>query len=404
MINDMKIVQINIFPNLSTGNIMSNIHKRLLEEGIESYIVWGRGRKANNEHEIFMNDKMGIYYHVLYTRMTDKTGFASKRATKKLLKKLDEIKPDIIHLHNIHGYYINIEMLFHYIKENNIKVVWTLHDCWAFTGHCAYFEVAHCNKWKKGCYDCPQLNTYPNSFRDNSKQNYNNKKELFNNLNMTIVTPTNWLAKLVKESYLKNYSVKVINNGIDTNLFKPRKSNFREKYHLENKKIILGVASTWSERKGLNDFIKLSSIIDENCKIVLVGLNNQQIKKLPKNIISIKRTSSPIELAEIYSAADLYFSPSIEETFGMTIIESIACGTKAIVYKDTAMEEIIDKRYGTCIERGKLDLVKEELENVTKIKKEDIDNKYTLDYQNNLYLELYHNILSSSKKEKNNLK
>lgn len=347
----MKIVQINIFPNLSTGNIMSNIHKRLLEEGIESYIVWGRGRKANNEHEIFMNDKMGIYYHVLYTRMTDKIGFASKRATKKLLKRLDEIKPDIIHLHNIHGYYINIEMLFHYIKENNIKVVWTLHDCWAFTGHCAYFEVAHCNKWKKGCYDCPQLNTYPISNKDNTEFNYKNKKELFNGIeNMNIITVSKWLESKVKESFLLKYNISTIYNGIDLNVFYPRKNNLREKYNLQDKKIILGVASTWSERKGLEDFIELSKVISDEYKIILLGLNKKQLKKMPENILALERTDTIDELAEFYSVADVYFNASMEETFGLTTVEAMACGTPAIVYNSTALPEVVSKNSGIVVE------------------------------------------------------
>lgn len=390
----MKIVQINTFSNKSTGTIMMNIHKKLLDNGVESYVVWGRGRKAQDSTEIYINDKIGVYKHALCTRLTDKTGFYSKNATKKLIQKLDEIKPDIIHLHNIHGYYINIEILFNYIKKNNIKVVWTLHDCWTFTGHCAYFDMIRCDKWEKECYNCPQLNTYPVSYIDNSKWNYKKKKELFTGLDMTIVTPSEWLANLVKKSFLKEYEIKVINNGIDTNIFKPRNSDFRIKYNLENKKIILGVASDWSERKGLNDFILLSQKLNNEFKIVLVGLSKKQIKKLPNNIIKLGKTNSAIELAEIYSAADLYFSPSLEETFGMTIVESIACGTKAIVYKGTAMEEIIDKRYGVCIEKGRLDLVKKELKSVIKIKKEDIDNKYTLKQQNNLYFELYNDILN----------
>ena len=223
----MKIVQINTFSNGSTGNIMMNIHKELLKKGVDSYVVWGRGRKSQNQNEIYMNDKLGVYFHALYARLTGKVGFASKSATKKLIQKLDEIKPDIIHIHNLHGYYINIELLFNYIRKNNIKVIWTLHDCWAFTGQCPYFTMQNCDKWKTQCYCCPMINEYPKTFKDNSFWNYNKKKKLFFDLNITIITPSEWLSQLVKKSFLKNYQVYVINNGIDLNIFKPTKSNFK---------------------------------------------------------------------------------------------------------------------------------------------------------------------------------
>ena len=201
----MKIVQINSFSNGSTGKIMMCIHKELQKSGYDSYVVWGRGRKAENEHEIYLDDKLGVYFHAIYSRLTGKTGFASKRATRKLLKRLDEIKPDIIHLHNIHGYYINIELLFNYIRKNKIKVIWTLHDCWAFTGQCPHFTYVKCDKWKTECNKCPMIHEYPKTIRDNSTWNFNKKKELFIGQDITIVTPSKWLAGLVKESFLKAF-------------------------------------------------------------------------------------------------------------------------------------------------------------------------------------------------------
>jgi glycogen synthase len=197
----LKIIQINTVPNGSTGCIMMSIHKQLIKDGYDSYVVWGRGRKAQNNHEIYMNDKIGVYFHILYSRLTGKTGFASKRATKNLLKKLDEIKPDIIHLHNLHGYYINIELLFNYIKKNNIKTIWTLHDCWAFTGHCAYFEISNCNCCKGE--KCIDIKSYPKSIKNNSLWCYQKKKLLFSDIkDMTIITPSQWLMTLVNNSYL----------------------------------------------------------------------------------------------------------------------------------------------------------------------------------------------------------
>ncbi len=347
----MKIVQINSVPNGSTGKIMMNIHDNLLQNGYESYVVWGRGRRAKNEHEIYMDGKIGVYFHVLYARITGKNGFASKRATKKLIHHLEKINPDIIHLHNIHGYYINIELLINYLKNNNIRVIWTLHDCWPFTGQCSHFERIKCDKWKKQCYDCPLISSYPKSFIDNSTWNYYKKMQLFNGLDMTIVTPSIWLSKLVKQSFLKEYDVKVINNGIDTSIFKPTKSNFREKYKLENKRIILGVSNVWTRAKGYDDFIELSRLLDDDYKIVMVGLNDKQLKELPNNIIGIKRTESQQELVELYSSADIFFNPTYEDNYPTVNLEAIACGTPVITYNTGGSPEIASNYgYVTCKE------------------------------------------------------
>lgn len=346
----MKIVHINTFPNKSTGTIMMNIHKFLLKNDIESFVVWGRGRGSNNEREIFLNDKLGTYYHGLYTRLTDKTGFASKKSTRVLLKKLDEIKPEIVHLHNLHGYYINIELLFNYLKKKKIRIIWTLHDCWTFTGHCTHFEYANCEKWKNKCLNCPLINKYPKSFKDNSEWNYVKKKDLFNGLNITIVTPSKWLTNLVKQSFLKKYETIVIPNGINTDLFKPTKSDFRKKNHLENKKIILGVASEWTKEKGYDDFIKLSQLLEDDYRIVLVGLSEKQMKDIPKNILGIRRTESVQELVEIYSAADIYFNLTYADNYPTTNLEALACGTPVVTYKTGGSPECINGKNGIVID------------------------------------------------------
>lgn len=382
----MKIVQINTFSNKSTGTIMMNIHKELLNEGYDSYVIWGRGRKPKNSREIYMNDSLGVKIHALMTRITDKTGFYSKTSTLKLINKLDEIKPDVVHLHNVHGYYINIEILFNYLKANNIKVIWTLHDCWSFTGHCPHFDYIKCDKWKEQCYDCPQIKCYPKSFVDNSKWNYITKKELFCNLNMTIVTPCLWLSKLIKESFLKQYNVIVINNGIDRSIFKETKSDFKNKYNLNNKKIILGVASDWTEQKGFNDFIELSKIIDNNTMIVMVGLNNKQLKKLPNNIIGIKRTENVEQLTEIYSSADVYFNPTYADTFPTTNLEALACNTPVITYNTGGSPESV-KNNGYIIEKGNYKKVIDILKNIdVKVQYKDI---FTKENMIKKYIELY---------------
>lgn len=342
----MKVVQINTFSNKSTGTIMMGIHNALQNEEIESYVVWGRGRKSKNKNEIYMNDKIGVYCHALYTRFTDKAGFGSKRATRKLIKKLNKIKPDIIHLHNIHGYYINIEILFNYIRKNNIKVIWTLHDCWAFTGHCSHFELVNCEKWKTSCDNCIQTSKYPKSIRDNSNWNYLKKKEIFTGLNMTIITPSKWLANLVKKSFLNEYEVKVINNGINTDIFKPRPSNFKKKYSIEDKKIILGVASDWTKEKGLYDFYELAKKIDEEVKIILVGLNKEQLKNIPNNIIGIERTENAEQLAEIYTTADIYFNPTYADNFPTTNLEALACETPVFTYNTGGSIECLNEKNG----------------------------------------------------------
>ena len=342
----MKIVQINTTPSGSTGSIMMNIHKELINQGHESYVVWGRGRKSNNNNEIFLNDKIGVYFHTLYTRLTGKVGFASKRSTKKLIKRLEQINPDIIHLHNLHGYYINIELLFNYLKKSNVKVIWTLHDCWAFTGHCTHFDSVKCDRWKKQCSNCPIKKEYPKSFIDNSSWCFNRKKAIFTSINdLIIITPSEWLASKVQDSFLNKYKIKVINNGIDTTIFKKidkSKLLFRKKYNLKNKKIILGVAAPFTQKKGFNDFIELAKLLDDNYIIVLVGLNKKQIKLLPSNIIGIEKTDNVQELVDIYNSADVLFNPTYEDNYPTVNLESISCGTPVVTYKTGGSVEFVN--------------------------------------------------------------
>lgn len=352
----MKIVHINTFPYKATGTIMMNIHNSLLESGIDSYAVWGRGRKPENDHEILMGNDLDVKLHGIYTRLTDKTGFASASSTNKLIVRLKEIKPDIIHLHNIHGYYLNIERLFNYIRANNQKVVWTFHDCWPFTGHCAYFDAVGCDLWKTGCQKCPQKKTYPSSvFADNSNWNWKKKKKLFTGLDITIVTPCKWLKELVNKSFFRDYDVKVIYNGINLDVFIPSESNFKEKYGIVNKKIVLGVASEWTPRKGLNDFITLSEKLSDEYKIVLVGLTQKQINSLPQKIIGLERTSDAEELAGLYSQSEVFFNPTYEDNFPTTNMEAIACGTHVLTYKTGGSPESVSVESGAIIEKGDID-------------------------------------------------
>lgn len=373
----MKIVQINTCNYGSTGKIMFGIHDKLQKKGYSSYVVWGRGRNSNDDFEFCMYNKFGVFFHKVYSRLIGKQGFASKHATRNLIKELSNIRPDIIHIHNLHGNYINIEILFNYIKKNNIKVIWTLHDCWSFTGKCVHFAYVQCDKWQTGCYNCPLLNTYPVSYLDNSKWNYKKKKSLFTGLNITLVTPSQWLATLVKKSFLKEYEIKVINNGIDLNVFKPQETNFRLKYNIVDKLLILGVASSWGKSKGLNDFIRLSKLLDKDkYLIVLVGVNQKQINILPDNIISISRTENQKELAEIYNAADIFFNPTYEDTYPTVNLEAIACNTPVITYDTGGSPEFIHylkkNKINYIIEKAKVKddilIVKKYIDNVVKNK------------------------------------
>lgn len=329
----MRVFQINtVYNSGSTGRIVADLKHMLEENGHECFVAYGRGNSAEPNTECVSN-KLDLYHHALMTRLTDKTGFYSKGATRKLIKRIEEFQPDIVHLHNIHGYYLNIEMLFRYLKKINKPIVWTLHDCWPFTGHCAYFDMVGCNKWMKECTNCPALKEYPKSVSDNSKENYKRKKELFTGMKeLTIVTPSKWLATIVEDSFLGKYTTKVINNGIDIETFKPTYGEIREKYCLENKKVILGVASVWDKRKGLDDFIKLADCIDDETVIVLVGLTSKQIESLPGNVVGIARTESKKELAELYTLANVLFNPTYEDNYPTVNLEALACGTPVITY------------------------------------------------------------------------
>lgn len=347
-----KLVQINVVCNGSTGRIMEQIQKEAISQGWEAYSFFGRG-KPSNKFCYKIGNVFDVFFHVFITRILNLHGHASKIATKRMIKKIKEIDPDVIQLHNIHGYYLNIKILFEYLKKCNKKVVWTLHDCWAFTGHCSHFTMADCDKWQNGCNKCIQKKEYPKALLfDTSKTEYNLKKELFTGIkDMTIITPSNWLANLVKKSFLKNYMVQVIHNGIDTKIFKPTYTiDVCKKYDIpKNKKIVLGVASVWSVQKGLNEFLELAKVIDEDKIIVLVGLNQKQIKKLPNNIIGIERTENTEELSCLYTEASVFVNPTLEDNFPTTNLEALACGTAVVTYNTGGSIESIDNDCGFVV-------------------------------------------------------
>lgn len=340
---------INTVPGGSTGGIMMGQHKALLAEGEGSHAFWGRGRAAEGELEMRFATDLEVRIDALMTRLDDRAGFHSKAATRRLLHRLDEIKPDVVHLHNLHGYYLNVEMLFAWLAERNCRVGWTLHDCWAFTGHCAYFSYVKCDRWMTECHSCPQKRSYPSSvFIDGSVRNFKDKRRAFTKVppeRMTLITPSRWLKGLVEQSFLRGYPVKVRHNDIDRTVFKPTPSDFRERYGVGSRFMILGVANPWTERKGLSDFVRLSAELDlEKYAVVLVGLSAKQIKRLPSAIISLERTESKHELAEIYSAADLFFNPTREDNYPTVNLEAEACGTPVVTYNTGGCGETIQLR------------------------------------------------------------
>lgn len=400
----MKVLQINSVCGYgSTGRIVTDIYESLKEQGHDCFIAYGRGNASKGMSTIKIGTNVDNYVHLANTRLFGKHGFASVNATKEFLEKVKNYDPDVIHLHNIHGYYINIELLFNYLKEANKPVVWTLHDCWSFTGHCAYFEYADCKKWKEKCCNCPQKKAYPQSiFIDNSKYNYIKKKKIFNGVkNMIVITPSKWLAYLVNESFLKNYEVRVINNGIDLDVFRQKDRNiFRKKYNLEDKFLILGVANIWEERKGFQYFLELSNRIDNNSRIILIGLNDKQLKQLPQNVIGMKRTNNVEELVEIYSAADVYVNPTLEDNFPTTNLEALACGTPVITFDTGGSIECIDEKCGVVVPKGDKDKLFQTLQILRKNNLEEMEciNRSRLFDKNDRYkdyINLYRNALSA---------
>lgn len=335
---------INTVPNGSTGGIMMKEHRELLAAGEESFAFWGRGRAGEGDRELRFATDAEVRLDALRTRLDGKAGFHSKAATRCLLERLDEVKPDVVHLHNLHGYYVNIEMLFEWLAARDCRVEWTLHDCWAFTGHCAYFEGR-----------CPQLGTYPKTYSKAScAWNFDQKKRLFNLVSagrMKLITPSQWLANLVGESFLSEYPVEVRHNTIDTSVFKPTPSDFRERYGIGDRFMILGVASPWTERKGLSDFVRLAGELDsEKYAIVLVGLSEKQVKEMPAGIVGLTRTDSREELAGIYSTADVFFNQTVEDNYPTVNLEAEACGTPVVTYDTGGCTETVRRGDSRVVE------------------------------------------------------
>ena len=344
----MRIAQINtVCGNGSVGRITVDIYHALKKEGHEGKIYYGRRTAPETAETEKIGTNLDMGFHVLSTFFTGTHGFNSKAQTKRLIESLKEYDPDLIHLHNIHGFYLDVESLFSYLKQCGKPVVWTLHDCWSFTGHCAYFDFVECDKWKTACEKCPQYrNSYPYAlFKDGSKVNFVRKKAAFQGVKgLTVVTPSKWLGELVKESYLKEYPVKVIPNGIDLEKFVPQKAEKRDKH------LILGVANVWDRRKGLDYLKELSGMLDsEKYEVAVVGVSKKQIEELPKGMIGIEHTQNVEELMQLYSQASVYVNPTLEDNFPTTNLEALACGTPVVTFATGGSVESIDETCGRIV-------------------------------------------------------
>lgn len=373
-----KLLLINVSANSgSTGRIAEEIGQKAIARGYESYFAFGRIGRESKSSLIRIGNDWDVRWHGLESLLFDNHGFGSRKATKQFIQEIERIQPDVINLHNIHGYYLNVEILFEYLAKTNIPVVWTLHDCWPFTGHCSYFDRYHCEKWKSGCHHCPNSKGYPKSLLfDRSKTNYARKKELFSMpKNIIFVAVCNWMANNVKASFLGGYPVETIYNGVDVETFRPRfeglngSNSLKAKLGInENAKVVLGVASTWDRRKGLDDFVKLRTMMTDEYVIVLVGLNDKQIAVLPEGVIGIKRTESVDQLAELYSLADVFVNPTYVDNFPTTNIEALACGTPVVTYRTGGSPEAIDDKTGVVVNQEETNLLLPAVENLAKNK------------------------------------
>lgn len=385
----MRVLFINtVFGKGSTGRIVQDIGEVLEKNGHEYVALYGRNPVANNSNAVFIGTPYDAKIHAVLSRLTDKCGFYSKTATVKAIDYIRYYNPDVIHLHNLHGYYINIEQLFQYLRdEYRGKLIWTLHDCWAFTGHCVHYTFAGCAKWKEQCENCPEKKRYPASMLiDNSKANYLAKKKIFAGLkNLTIVTPSEWLASQVRESFLNSYPCMVINNGVDLDVFKPLN-------HISKKHYVLNVVDGLDERKGFSDLVEISKKLSGFCDVVIIGVNKDDKNNIPKSITALDRTSNQHELAQYYSDAMYLINTTYEDTFPTVNIEALACGTPIITYQSGGSAEMVDSKSGYSVNPGDTDKILSLIREGELLRKEDCRTqalKYNKWDKYKQYLDLY---------------
>ena len=355
----MKVLEINSHVSGSTGKIMFDIASELRENQIDVYTSSAVHRSENpvssNQH-IYISSILEKKIHNILRKYTGYNGIYSFCGTKKFIEKIDEIKPDVIHIHNIHSCYVNFKMLFDYIKKTDITVIWTLHDCWTFTGHCVYFDAVGCNQWMEGCKYCEHFDEYPATKVNRAKEMYELKKRSFkcSNIKM-LVTPSHWLAGLAGRSFWEGTPIRVINNGIDTSIFRPNENQIRQKLNLQDKFILLGVANPWTKRKGADYILELHNRLDSDVyQIIIVGSSGEEFGNR-KGIIYVPRTENQLQLAEYYSAADIFINPTIEDNFPTVNLEALACGTPVITFNTGGSPESIDNSCGIVVPKYDMD-------------------------------------------------
>jgi len=404
----MVILQINsVFNYRSTGKIVDGIANLVNERKGNSYSFYGRKGIRSISTSYKISSKYSVIINVISARLFDNDGFFPYLKLNRIFKLIGKIKPDIIHLHNLHGYYINIKALIKYFKYLNIPIVMTLHDCWTFTGHCAYYDYIQCEKWKTHCEKCPQKVEYPASlFLDRSYKNFEIKRQLFSSIdNLTVVAVSEWLSNQVAQSFLKEKKRIVIKNGIDLALFKPIKSriNIIKKYKLKGDHILLGVASIWEKRKGLDDILYIAEHLGEEYSIILVGARISRKAKKYKNIYIVPKIDNQAELAALYSAADLFINPTYQEALGLTNIEALACGTPVLTYNTGGSPETIDSETGFVVAKGDanamIDIIKgfttKDKESMTDACRKRAERYFNKNERFMDYIKLYEKILNS---------
>lgn len=408
----VTLFQINVEVNFSsTGRIAEGIGNLALSESWDSYIAYGRKTAVSNSKIYKVGSDLSVFLHVLQTRFTGKHGEASKTATKKLIDKLDEIRPDIIQLHNLHGYYLNLEFLFEYLRGSGVPIVYSLHDLWSITGHCPQFEHVSCEKWKSTCHSCPLLKDYPKSiFLDRSTRNHQLKKRLMNNIpNLQLVTSSAWSASKIAQSHLSPYPLEIIPNGVDLNVFYPRSSSaLKEKLGLSGKFVMLGVTNVWTVLKGYDDFLALASNLRSDEIIMLIGLSKKQIEKLPAGIIGLERTKDVSELADYYAMADVFVNLTYADTFPTTNLEALACGTPLITYNTGGSVESVNPETGFVVEKGNLEELRSAIDAIQEKGSENYSvscselakEEYNKITQFGKYIELYKKILKITEQNK----
>lgn len=347
-----KLLQINITSNWgSTGKIAEAINLAAQRKGWECSTAYGRWANPSKFPTYKVGNKWDMYVHYFENRIFDREGLSSRRATKALIRHIEELKPDVISLHNIHDHYLNYELLFRYLNETEINVVWTFHDCWAMTGHCMHFVTKNCDRWKTGCHDCLMKGEYPKSLVDRSRKNWELKKSLFAGCkNLSVVACSDWIADFARESFLKDKRILTIHNGVDLSIFKPQSKTESKRFK------IIAVSSPWYPAKGELDIYKLRSILsDEDFEIIMVGLSANQMKKLPAGIRGITRTQNVHQLVELYNEADVLINPTYADTFPTVNLEALACGTPVITYRTGGSPEAVDEKTGIVVEQGDVD-------------------------------------------------